>query len=106
MHEELRALIQGGDPQRYHESNEVFHGTIYVGAHNEYLAELTLATRLRVAPFRRAQFRNLGRLAKSHGEHDRVVEAILRGDKARAAEAMRAHIMMVCEEYEVYAAAR
>jgi DNA-binding GntR family transcriptional regulator len=103
-HEVLRALIQGGDPQRYHESNEVFHGTIYAGTHNEYLAELTLATRLRVAPFRRAQFRNLGRLAKSHVEHDRVVEAILRGDKVRAAEAMRAHIMTVCEEYEVYAA--
>jgi DNA-binding GntR family transcriptional regulator len=105
-HEELRALIQSGDPQRYHESNEVFHGTIYAGAHNEYLAELTLATRLRVAPFRRAQFRNLGRLAKSHVEHDRVVEAILRGERERAVAAMRGHIMMVCEEYEVYAAGR
>ncbi|HUI98240.1 MAG TPA: GntR family transcriptional regulator [Xanthobacteraceae bacterium] len=102
-HEDLRALIQSGDPQRYHESNEMFHGTIYAGAHNQYLAELTLATRQRVAPFRRAQFRNLGRLAKSHVEHDRVVEAILRGDRARAGEAMRAHIMTVCEEYELYA---
>jgi DNA-binding GntR family transcriptional regulator len=105
-HEELRALIHSGDPQRYHESNEAFHGTIYAGAHNAYLAELTLATRLRVAPFRRAQFRNLGRLAKSHIEHDRVVAAILRGDRERAVAAMRGHIMMVCEEYEVYAAGR
>jgi DNA-binding GntR family transcriptional regulator len=105
-HEDLRALIQSGDPQRHHDSNEVFHGTIYAGAHNDYLAELTLATRLRVAPFRRAQFRNLGRLAKSHAEHDVVVEAILRGDRIRATEAMRAHIMTVCEEYEMYAAAR
>jgi len=105
-HEDLRALIQSGDPQRHHDSNEAFHGTIYAGAHNDYLAELTLATRLRVAPFRRAQFRNLGRLAKSHAEHDVVVEAILRGDRARATEAMRAHIMTVCEEYEMYAAAR
>ena len=55
---------------------------IYTGAHNTYLAEITLATRARVQPFRRAQFRNLGRLAKSHIEHDRVVEAILRGDRA------------------------
>jgi DNA-binding GntR family transcriptional regulator len=102
-HEELRALVHGGDPQRYHESNEAFHGALYAGAHNAYLAELTLTTRLRVAPFRRAQFRNLGRLAKSHVEHDRVVEAVLRGERARAAEAMRAHIMTVCREYEVYA---
>ena len=102
-HEELRALIQGGDPQHYHEVNEAFHAAIYAGAHNAYLAEMTHATRARVQPFRRAQFRNLGRLAKSHVEHDRVVEAILRGERPRAAEAMRAHIMTVCEEYEVYA---
>ena len=103
LHEELRALIHSGDPQGYHETNESFHGAIYAGAHNDYLAELTLATRLRVAPFRRAQFRNLGRLAKSHVEHDRVMVAILRGDRARAAEAMRAHIITVGEEYEAYA---
>ena len=84
VHEALRVLIQSGDPQRYHDVNEAFHAAIYDGAHNAYLAELTLATRPRVQPFRRAQFRNLGRLAKSHAEHDRVVVAILRGDAAGA----------------------
>ena len=59
-HEKLRVLIQSGDPQRYHEVNEAFHNCIYTGAHNTYLAEITLATRARVQPFRRAQFRNLG----------------------------------------------
>jgi DNA-binding GntR family transcriptional regulator len=103
VHEELRALIQGGDPQRYHEVNEAFHAAIYAGTHNAYLAEMTHATRSRVQPFRRAQFRNLGRLAKSHVEHDRVVLAILRGDRAGAAGAMRLHIMQVREEYEAYA---
>ena len=92
VHEELRALIHAGDPQRFHEVNEAFHSAIYAGSHNAYLAEMTLATRARVQPFRRAQFRNLGRLAKSHVEHDRVVVAILRGDRERAAAAMRAHI--------------
>ena len=102
-HEELRALIQNGDPQRYHEINEAFHATIYSGAHNAYLAEITLATRVRVQPFRRAQFRNLGRLAKSHVEHDRVVTAISRGDHEGAARAMRDHILTVREEYGAYA---
>jgi DNA-binding GntR family transcriptional regulator len=102
IHEELRSMIQRGDPQRYHEVNEAFHNTIYTGAHNTYLAEITLATRVRVQPFRRAQFRNLGRLAKSHVEHDRVIQAILRGEYAVAAYAMRAHIVMVREEYETY----
>jgi DNA-binding GntR family transcriptional regulator len=103
VHEESRALIHVGDPQRFHEINESFHGTIYAGAHNAHLAEITLATRLRVQPFRRAQFRTLGRLAKSHVEHDRVVVAILRGDRERASIAMRAHIMTVREAYTVYA---
>ena len=48
------------------------------------IAEMTMATRVRVQPFRRAQFRNLGRLAKSYAEHDRVVVAIMRGDKRTA----------------------
>jgi DNA-binding GntR family transcriptional regulator len=102
VHDELRTLISVGDPQRFHEVNEAFHNTIYAGAHNGYLAEMTFATRARVQPFRRAQFRNLGRLAKSHGEHDRVVVAIMRGDRDGGALAMRAHIAAVCEEYEAY----
>lgn len=106
IHEELRALIHGGDPQRYHEINEAFHAAIYNGAHNDYLAELTVTTRVRVAPFRRAQFRNLGRLAKSHAEHDQVMVAIMRGERVRAGEAMRAHITTVREEYEAYLSSR
>ena len=103
VHEELRVLSHAGNPDRFHEVNERFHNAIYTGSQNAYIAELTLATRVRVQPFRRAQFRNLGRLAKSHAEHDRVVVAILRGDKPGAAAAMRAHIELVREEYEVYA---
>jgi DNA-binding GntR family transcriptional regulator len=102
-HEQMRALIHVGDPQRFHEINEGFHGAIYAGAHNDYLAEMTLATRARVQPFRRAQFRTLGRLSRSHAEHDQVVLAILRGDRERAVQTMRAHILTVREEYAVYA---
>ena len=101
-HEKLRALIHVGDPQSHHEANEAFHGIIYAGAHNDYLAEMAIATRARVQPFRRAQFRNLGRLAKSYSEHDRVVAAILRGDRPAAAAAMHSHILTVREEYEAY----
>ncbi len=104
-HGDLQVLIQSGDAERYHAVNESFHTAIYSGAHNDYLAEITLSTRGRVQPFRRAQFRNLGRLAKSYAEHDRVVVAILQGDRAAAAEAMRSHIMTVWQEYAAYAEA-
>jgi DNA-binding GntR family transcriptional regulator len=103
VHEELRVLSHAGNPDRFHEVNERFHNTIYAGSQNGYIAEITLATRVRVQPFRRAQFRNLGRLAKSHAEHDRVVVAILRGDRTGAAAAMRAHIELVRGEYQLYA---
>jgi DNA-binding GntR family transcriptional regulator len=102
IHERLRVLIQEGDPQRYHEMNEAFHACVYAGAHNAYLAELTLMTRARVQPFRRAQFRLIGRLAKSHVEHDRVVQAILRGERTTAAQVMYQHIIKVRDEYEHY----
>lgn len=102
-HEEMRTLTQIGDSQRFTEVNEAFHNTIYQGAHNAYLAEITIATRARVQPFRRAQFRNLGRLSKSHMEHECIVTAILRGDRSRAMQEMHAHIQTVRDEYEVYA---
>ena len=103
VHEELRMLSHAGNPDRFHEVNERFHNAIYAGSQNAYIAEMTLATRVRVQPFRRAQFRNLGRLAKSHAEHDRVVVAIMRGDETGAAIAMRDHIELVRDEYELYA---
>jgi DNA-binding FadR family transcriptional regulator len=36
-------------------------------------------------------------------EHDRVVEAIMRGERNRAAAAMREHIATVRDEYVAYA---
>lgn len=102
LHETLGHLVREGDPHRYHDVNEAFHAAIYAGSHNSYLAEITLETRVRVQPFRRAQFRQLGRLAKSHTEHDRIVTAILRGDRVVAAEAMRNHIIIVRTAYDQY----
>lgn len=106
IHDELRGLVREGDPLRYHECNEAFHTAIYDGTHNGYLAELTLMTRRRVAPFRRAQFRTTGRLGGSWQEHDLIVQAILRGDRHAAADAMRAHIDIVRAAFHSYAEAR
>lgn len=106
LHEELRVLVREGDPLRYHEKNEAFHTAIYAGSHNSYLADITLMTRTRVAPFRRAQFRAAGRLSGSYEEHDLVVQAIMRGDQAGASEAMRNHIGVVRDAFHSYAETR
>ena len=51
IHEELRVLSYAGNPERFHEVNERFHNAIYAGSQNDYIAEMTLATRVRVQPF-------------------------------------------------------
>lgn len=103
LHADMGELMRQGDFTTYREANEQFHTSIYAGSHNDYLIEITVGTRRRLSPFRRAQFRALGRLALSHIEHDRVTTAILRGDRDGAASAMRSHIAIVHDAYEQYA---
>lgn len=100
LHVTMAEIVRAGDTARYTEANDVFHSSIYDGAHNDYLAEITRATRTRLSPFRRAQFGALGRLGKSHHEHGLIVEAILRGDGAAAGDAMRSHISIVEHAYQ------
>jgi len=95
--------VSAGSRENYVAFNNRFHEAIYTGAHNAFLAELAVTVRKRCAPFRRAQFETLGRLAKSHGEHGAVVTAIQRGDAEGAARAMRAHIAVVRDAVDVIA---
>lgn len=92
MHEQMASLVRRGRGEDYTLANEKFHSAIYEGTGNSYLAGLTANTRLRLQPFRRAQFATPGRLAASHAEHTAVVEAIARADREAAEQAMRAHI--------------
>ena len=95
LQEDGARLVSAGKREAYVDFNNRFHEAIYQGAHNGFLAELALSVRTRCAPFRRAQFETLGRLAKSHAEHEAVVTAIQRGDADAAATEMRAHITVV-----------
>lgn len=92
QHAEMADLVQDGAGDAFALANEAFHNIIYAGTANAYLMEITLATRTRLQAFRRAQFATLGRLAASHAEHDLVLQAILRADKAGAEKAMYDHI--------------
>lgn len=103
LHHAMATLARRGEATRYGEANEAFHNAVYAGTHNGYLVELTAMTRSRVAPFRRAQFRAEGRPALSHREHDVIVQAIARGDRAAAIDAMRDHIGIVYGAYREYA---
>ena len=95
LHLSFGRVVSSGSMEDYVEANDVFHEAIYAGAHNEFLAELTVSVRSRLAPFRHAQFETTGRVTKSHFEHGEVVDAILRGNGDEAAEKMRRHILVV-----------
>lgn len=89
------ALVERNDRVGYGVFNERFHEAIYAGAHNDYLAQITLETRGKIAPFRQAQFEASERLGHSFAEHRRVLDAITRRAPAAAFEAMHAHIVVV-----------
>lgn len=95
LHRGSAALVRGGALDDYEAVNTRFHSMLYDGSHSNYLRDLVISVRNRLAPFRRAQFRVLGRLGKSWEEHDAIVAAILRGDAAGAAGATRAHVFTV-----------
>lgn len=105
-HRESMRLVQAAAEADYEAFNTEFHTQLYRGAHSPHIFELTAQTRSRLAPFRRAQFRLAGRLAKSWSEHAAIVTAIRRGDAAAASLAAKAHVSIVSEASSQFVAAR
>jgi DNA-binding GntR family transcriptional regulator len=103
-HQASARLVQLSAEEDYEYFNTEFHTRLYRGAHSKHIYELTVMTRGRLAPFRRAQFMLPGRLAKSWHEHDAIVTAIMRGDGAAAGSAARDHVSIVSEASAVFAA--
>ncbi len=105
LQDTMAALVRSGDPDAYADANQTFHLSIYAGAHNNVVSDFTAALRRRLAPFRRAQFRTLGRLPKSWAEHEVVVQAILEGDAAGAHAAMLRHVDLVEDAFDAFSSA-
>ncbi len=102
-HRDAARLVHLGAEDDYEEFNTEFHTQLYLGAHSPHITELAMQTRDRLAPFRRAQFRLTGRLAKSWQEHDAIVTAVLQADGAAAASSAKAHVSVVGEASAVFA---
>jgi DNA-binding GntR family transcriptional regulator len=82
------------DPDEYFYKNEVFHGLIYSGSHNDFLAEQAKNLHRRLRPYRRLQLRVRDRVMNSFNEHDAVVQAILQGEAELTANLLRGHILI------------
>nr|WP_281065569.1 FCD domain-containing protein [Jiella sonneratiae] len=100
LHESGARPARENDVAAYRLHNERFHAAIYAGSGNAFLEETALAVRRRLAPFRNLQFEGYQRPEASHREHAAIVAAIVAGDGARAAKAMRDHILIVREAVE------
>jgi DNA-binding GntR family transcriptional regulator len=96
-------LVHAAREEDYAAHNTEFHSRLYRGAHNDHICELVTQTRARLAPFRRAQFRLPGRLAKSYDEHAGIVTAIMRADREGAGRAAYAHVAIVSDASAVFA---
>lgn len=96
-HQAAARLVHMGAEEAYSAHNVEFHTRLYDGAHNAHIHGMVTQTRNRLGPFRRAQFRLPGRLAKSWDEHDAIVTAVLRGDAPAAEAAARAHVAIVSD---------
>lgn len=103
LHKRSAELVREGDPVSYAKFNTRFHGDIYRGSHNKFLAESAYSIRRRLNPFRGAQFRIDRRVADSFEEHQKVVDAIMRGDTDGAQKAMLEHVWVVGEASEQFA---
>lgn len=95
LHQESVNLVRDGTADAYARYNQEFHTLIFEGAQSAQLQQLAEATRTRLSPFRRAQFRLSNRLSKSWEEHDAIVKGILAGDAEGVARLMRLHVQTV-----------
>ncbi len=103
LHQSSHALVQAGDVDGYDAINQQFHAAIYASTHSNFLLELANGLRQRVAPFRRAQFRGVQRLAISFAEHGEILKSIFAKDSETAAKQMRAHMLVAGAVYTKYA---
>ncbi|MGD9670341.1 MAG: GntR family transcriptional regulator [Hyphomicrobiaceae bacterium] len=93
------AAADNGDPDAYYYENERFHRAIYKASGNAFLADQALILHKRLAPFRRLQLRVRNRITLSQREHEVIVTAITSGDPDRAADALRAHVVVQGERF-------
>ena len=94
VHEECQNEAKNGASDPYYYANERFHQTIYEACHNTYLAEQARQLHNRLKPYRRLQLRARHRIGHSLTEHQKIVDAIMAGDSAKAEQRLRDHILV------------
>lgn len=98
MHRDMNAFADAGDHAAYNDTNTRFHSLIFQGSHNSDLIAVAQTLRLKLAPFRKYQLRDINRLKRSCLEHQQIVDAILDQDAKAAENALRRHLVSAAQE--------
>ncbi|KQQ35169.1 MULTISPECIES: GntR family transcriptional regulator [Rhizobium/Agrobacterium group] len=98
MHREMNGLAQDGDHVGYNAVNTEFHSLLFQGCHNRDLISAAQTLRLKLAPFRKYQLKDVGRLKRSCDEHQQIVDAVLEQDAKAAENALRRHLVSAAQE--------
>jgi DNA-binding GntR family transcriptional regulator len=98
LHRQMNEMAESGDHLAYTATNARFHTLIFQGSHNHDLLEIAQALRLKLAPFRKYQLRDKGRLKRSCTEHQVIVDALLNHDAKAAENALRRHLVSAARE--------
>lgn len=97
--EKCLAAAEADDVDGYYRENESFHHIIYRQSGNGFLGREAARLHKRLKPFRRMQLHLRGRMAQSLAEHEDIVAKLRDGDRAGAAEALRAHVAVQGEKF-------
>lgn len=91
-HSAMELLVQQNAYSDYEKQNTIFHSMIFAGAHNDDLAILAQDMRLKLAPFRKIQFRSQSRLVRSNEDHKLIFSLLQNRNRSGVEEALRQHL--------------
>jgi DNA-binding GntR family transcriptional regulator len=89
---ELVRIAEAGDLIRYVEVDRRFHLTLLALAGNRHLVEVVANLRARSRLYGLQELAERGELGRSAAEHEQLVDLVVAGDTAGAADLMRRHI--------------
>jgi DNA-binding GntR family transcriptional regulator len=96
-HDACEVASLANDVQPFYEANLRFHETVAAASHNRILQEELRRLTLKISPYRRTITYQPGRMVSSIPEHGEVMDAIFKGDGARASRVMRGHVTLLGE---------
>ncbi|MEM8985108.1 MAG: GntR family transcriptional regulator [Pseudomonadota bacterium] len=97
LHKEYSRVAKQGDTEEYYNVSVIFHERITQYAKNTFLEKFAADLSQQLRPYRLRTLELSHRIRQSVTEHDRVIQALKKGDEAEAEASMRAHTGFVAE---------